>query len=1190
MSKEEITKIREYLLGREISEEEKISIEEKLMTSDDYYERFSNVEEDLIEDYLDEQLTLSERKEFEEKFLISDERREKVDFGRLLRSYASEKKNLTAIDKEPDKFGWRIRKILNSFWRTPFLSPIPIAAAFLVIGGIVSFLIFYPKQDEVIVALNKAYSSERPFQSRITSFDYAPTASNLRGETEEKINKTSRKRAENISIEAVEKAETAHNLHNLGRVYLAERQFNDAILQFNRAKNLDSQNAQILSDLGTALFEKSRNNAQIPSGERLLLEGQALEEIDKALQIDPNLLEARFNKAFYLQSRQMPHEARIAWQDYLNLDSTSKWAEEARKNLEVLNSQSLKTKRNDNAVKDFLDACKNGEEEKAKSILSRNGEMISGKLLPQQLAILFLEKEGTERAEYLSALQMVGKLEKENFNDSFFSEIAKFYSSLSERNLALLQEAQNAVKSGYRFSKDNDYQKSLDEFSRAREIFAETGDIWEEKIADYWIAYNLFQLSKNEESNRIFEKLAAFSEIKKYRWLASITFSRIGINAATANKYSKAIEYNKKAINLAVERGELYQQQKSYVQIAEMYQTLKQSPEAFRNIEKAFQLIDNPDTSTRQKSRTYMSAAPIFFEKKLYAMAAHSLEEALSLNEEVKDKTFARYAYLMLSKVKEKAGAEVAAADYAQKSLEVAKSYDEGGARLRAIAHSLIQTADLKRKAGEFQEALKDYDQSIQIYETIDFPLSYYEAKKNRLYCYLEVKEDETISREIEDVLKIFEANRREILEEQNRNSFFDNEQSIYDLAVEYEFSKGNYEKAFNYAETSRARSLLDIQEYGAKLISESNQPQIVFDKRTTSTPLLLNEIRSQLPPQIQLIEYSILRDQVVMWLVTKDVFKAFSYKIPKAELENKVNEFLQSVEQKDNKETISAEELFTILFQPFENHLDKSKQVFIIPDKILFRLPFSALFSSERKQYLVVDYKLTLSPSANVLLNSSANARKHGFRDAEKLLSIGNPKFDQTLFSNLPSLISAEKEAKDIANFYSEAEVLTGDQVTKERFKESLIEANIVHFAGHYVADESSPLLSSFLIAGNGEAGRLTNYELLEQHLSKTKLIVLAACETGLEGYFDGEGAVGAGRIFLASGVPLIIASQWKIDSDATIGVMREFHRFRKTQAMDTISALQKAQVEMLNGENRELRQPFYWAAFSAIGGYTDF
>lgn len=297
--------------------------------------------------------------------------------------------------------------------------------------------------------------------------------------------------------------------------------------------------------------------------------------------------------------------------------------------------------------------------------------MISGKLLPQQLAFLFLEKEGTKRNEYLAALAYAGKLEKDGFNDSFFSDLAAFYSTVSPENIVLLREAQKSVRKGYQFVKSNQHEKSRIAFSEARAFYIKTGDIWEEKICDYWIAYNTYQLTKNKDSNKQFEDLAEFGKTKNYRWFASINFSRLGLNALVSARYSDSIRYNKKALELAQERANLYQQQKSYVQLAELYQFLNQSVESFKNIENAFWLINNPETSTRQKIRTYLSAAPVFYEKKQYAIAIHSLREALSLNEEVKEKTYDHYAYLILSEIYDKAGDKEKAFDSARKSLEV---------------------------------------------------------------------------------------------------------------------------------------------------------------------------------------------------------------------------------------------------------------------------------------------------------------------------------------------------------------------------------------------------------------------------------------------------------------------------------------------------------------------------------------
>ncbi len=79
--------------------------------------------------------------------------------------------------------------------------------------------------------------------------------------------------------------------------------------------------------------------------------------------------------------------------------------------------------------------------------------------------------------------------------------------------------------------------------------------------------------------------------------------------------------------------------------------------------------------------------------------------------------------------------------------------------------------------------------------------------------------------------------------------------------------------------------------------------------------------------------------------------------------------------------------------------------------------------------------------------------------------------------------------------------------------------------------------------------------------NLAHTRLVVLAGCKTGIEQQFGGEGPVGFARSFLVAGVPVVVASLWPVDSDATSQLMIAFHRFRKAERLPTAEALMRAQ-----------------------------
>jgi len=64
--------------------------------------------------------------------------------------------------------------------------------------------------------------------------------------------------------------------------------------------------------------------------------GSALPGLERAIQLDPQLLRARWTHALCLQRMGRGEEAIAAWRTYLELDSTSAWADQARANLAEL--------------------------------------------------------------------------------------------------------------------------------------------------------------------------------------------------------------------------------------------------------------------------------------------------------------------------------------------------------------------------------------------------------------------------------------------------------------------------------------------------------------------------------------------------------------------------------------------------------------------------------------------------------------------------------------------------------------------------------------------------------------------------------------------------------------------------------------------------------------------------------------
>lgn len=132
--------------------------------------------------------------------------------------------------------------------------------------------------------------------------------------------------------EDVERDPTADNLHALGVAHLLLGEYDAAIRAFEDAIGQSPAPAQYHNDLAAAYLARWR---QLDRPDDL---PRALEAVERALERDAQLLEARFNRALALEAMFLNDEARAAWEDYLSRDSSSEWADEARAHLRKLQS------------------------------------------------------------------------------------------------------------------------------------------------------------------------------------------------------------------------------------------------------------------------------------------------------------------------------------------------------------------------------------------------------------------------------------------------------------------------------------------------------------------------------------------------------------------------------------------------------------------------------------------------------------------------------------------------------------------------------------------------------------------------------------------------------------------------------------------------------------------------------------
>ncbi len=1162
---QEQNSVKRYLL-KQLSVAEQQEIELRLLSDDSFSAELDIAEDELIDEYLAEELSRDERIKFEQDFLTTPERHSKLISAQAFKRYID-----GIPDPSPQKLSIseRLRKWLLPPLQ-PLSSPASIALILLVIGvlGVIGWRLFIYQSDlqKGLVALNEAYRQERPVEARISTLDYAPFVITRSGEPPQ-VNDLELSRAKGLLLEAEKKQADADSAHALGKFFLLQREHDKAIQYLEKAAKADTKNAQIYADLGAAYLEKGRLELDkgAEPGKGIVDLGRSLEYLKQSLEIEPNLLEALFNRGLVHQHQGLYQEAEADWRTYLERDSSSQWAVEARHNLKSL--EDIKNRGSQNSgdtFETFMRAYRARDDTTAWEIYRRyyasSGNFVTRDLLNGLLI--------NKQPENLKALEYLGQLETRNAEDDYTSDLAHVYASATPQTQALLVQAREQFANGYKLLDQNRYDEATELFTNAERTFDKVGDLPESLAAANAIAHVAAFKPDLEKAGEILKRLVPACEANRYKWLLGRALTRRAHIESNLNNYSEAIIDSNHALQIFRELKDPNHELHNTVQLASLHLSLNDNEISLSFVEQSRAIAQEEGMSPGLLWGIYIAGSQNLSALQLYRAALDYLNEALKL-------ALASRAPLLISRSYQYLGITYGALGQFDPAFEnMRRAYDQsksiGADGKSMMANASLRLGDLYRLSGDQTNALAAYEESSQLYESLKFAHYNYAAHKGKFLSYLAQNSDALAAQELLIVLKLFDEYREKILEERQKNFFFDKEQETYDLAIDFAYFRlGDQRRAFDYSEISRARTLHELMLHKG------------------ASPLTVAEIQQRLPEQVQIVQYVVLEKRLLVWCITRSGFFPSFVDVESSKLEETVTIALKQIRQREEQGAAdSLKRFYDLLIEPIRSQLDPGKVICFVPDKSLHFLPFGALISTSSGRYLVQDYRVMTSPSATILIESSDKARARSSAREERLLAVGNPTFDRAANPDLPNLASAEREVEGIAQSYpSRHHLLIRAQATQKSVVEELPRVEVAHFAAHYLIDPRWQPSSKVLLA---ESSGLSSGDIYQMDLARTKLVVLSACQTGIEQQLRGEGPIGFARSFLVAGVPVVVASLWPVDSEATSELMILFHRFRTEGHLSTTDALTRAQQEIMTRE--KYHHPYYWAGFTAIGGYSEF
>jgi len=628
-----------------------------------------------------------------------------------------------------------------------------------------------------------------------------------------------------------------------------------------------------------------------------------------------------------------------------------------------------------------------------------------------------------------------------------------------------------------------------------------------------------------------------------------------------------------------------------------------------------------------------------------HAKAIEFYQQALTLQKETGDKAGEATTLQSLAHVASAQGNHALSLTFAQQAADLAKTI--GNAETLWRARSTAGMAHLALK--QFDQAHQDFQEATTIIEEMRHQVAGDEQAQqrffeNKLHPYHGMMVSLLAQNKTGDALTYAERAKARVLLDVLHSGKVNVTKSMTETEREQERALNHQLVSLNtqiFRESQRKQPdenrLADLrtQLHKARLDYEAFQttlyaahPQLKV-QRGQAKPLTLEETNALLPDaKTALLEFVVTEGKTYLFVLSspepqtqnlKPLLKVYPIDIPQKDLAERVTRLREMVAARRSGFPRLARELYDRLLKPAQAQQQGKTHLVIIPDGVLWELPFQALQVKENR-YLIEDAAISYAPSLTVLRemqkvrlgvgawgrggNKNTPSRPTPPTPPPTLLAFGNPSLGKGTVErvhlvhrgeNLNPLPEAEKEVKDLRQLYgaTRCKVYVGADAREERVKSEGGNYRILHFATHGFVNDRSPMYSQVVLAQvpssspplspareGSEDGLLEAWEILNLDL-QADLVVLSACETARGRVSAGEGVIGLTWGLFVAGCPTTVVSQWKVADASTRQLMVEFHR--QLRAQSKVEALRQAQLKLM--KDGKHNHPFYWAAFVLVG-----
>lgn len=271
---------------------------------------------------------------------------------------------------------------------------------------------------------------------------------------------------------------------------------------------------------------------------------------------------------------------------------------------------------------------------------------------------------------------------------------------------------------------------------------------------------------------------------------------------------------------------------------------------------------------------------------------------------------------------------------------------------------------------------------------------------------------------------------------------------------------------------------------------------------------------------------------------------------------------------------------------------LKRYKELFIVPHKSLFGIPFSALslrLEENRYQPLIRHASVRIIPSVSKFIDSKGK-RDKVVPYSSDLALFYNPYFGSlngknratAWTSSISPLVYSQLEGEKILRSFGSKDVdlfANTDATKKSLFNESTRKARILHISTHGYYKPDDPQNVGFALSGESEESGFVSITEILKNEYQNQLVVLSGCETNQGELLAGEGKQSLARGFLLKGAHNTLSTLWPVADNSSSKFMDKFYSYL-VENRSISEALRLSQLDMFNQFRH--RHPYYWAAYT--------